>query len=65
MLILNIIFVMHCENDTVAFYSDYHLQVGPSAYMFAVNNNGMIIFHPRLRTVVRIPIQDKALLNLQ
>ncbi|XP_078371550.1 voltage-dependent calcium channel subunit alpha-2/delta-1-like isoform X2 [Oculina patagonica] len=25
--------------------------VGPGGYMFAVNNNGMIIFHPRLKTV--------------
>lgn len=25
--------------------------VGPSGYMFAVNNNGMIIFHPRLKLV--------------
>lgn len=25
--------------------------VGPSGYMFAINNNGMIIFHPRLKTV--------------
>ena len=29
-------------------------QIGPSGYVFAVNNNGMIIFHPRLKTVVSI-----------
>ena len=62
---LKIIFVLHWENDTIPFYFDYHLQVGPSAYMFAVNNNGMIIFHPRLKTVVCIPFQGRSLLNLQ
>ncbi len=32
--------------------------------MFAVNNNGMIIFHPRLKTVVSIPIQDSPTMNM-
>ena len=27
-------------------------QVGPGGYMFAIDNNGMVIFHPRLKTVV-------------
>lgn len=29
-------------------------QIGASGYVFAVNNNGMIISHPRLKTVVSI-----------
>lgn len=35
------------------YLQDFILQplVGPSGYLFAVNNNGMIIFHPRFKTV--------------
>ncbi len=33
--------------------------------MFAVNNNGMIIFHPRLKTVVSIPIQNRPIMGMQ
>ena len=32
--------------------------------MFAVNNNGIIIFHPRLKTVVSIQTVDKPIINI-
>ena len=34
----------------------FFFQLGPNAYVFAINNNGYVIFHPFLRAQVNIVV---------